>query len=348
MEVQPFTVQLRPPLETSRGTISEREGFLVTLDHEGTTGVGEATPLAGWTESYEECRSALDLADRVAAELDWGIALAKLDAPAARHAISLAFADALARAREIPLYLYLDEDNVDRETSTDRIVTDIPVNATFGAQPTPEEAAEQAHTAVEAGYACLKLKVGTRSLEEDIERFRAVRSVVGDDVELRADVNGAWTVEQAKRGIDALAALDVSYVEQPLPTAKLEATASLRGRGVGVALDESLAAHDVTTIIEMDAADVLVLKPMVLGGPDVTTVAARECRQAGIEPVVSTTFDAVVARTAAVHVAASIPGVWPCGLATGERMATDIAPDPAPVSEGWIHVPQEPGLGLPE
>ena len=343
VEIEPFTVRLQPPLETARGTLRERKGFLVTVDYQETTGVGEATPLAGWTESYEECRDALGQAERVASELDWGVALAKLDAPAARHGLSLALADALARARERPLYQYLGED-----ADEDTIVTDVPVNATIGTHETPEETVSKARETVEAGYECLKLKVGTRRLEEDIERVRAVRNAVGDEVQLRVDVNGAWTVEQAKQGIEWLAALDVWYVEQPLATADLEATASLRGRGIDIALDESLAAHDVTTIIETDAADVLVLKPMVVGGPDIAATAAQQCREAGIEPVVSTTFDAVVARTAAVHVAASIPNVLPCGLAPGERMATDIAPDPAPITEGWIHVPQEPGIGVGE
>lgn len=340
VEVEPFTVQLRPPLETAQGAIHERNGFLVTLDYQGTTGVGEATPLPGWTESYEECRSALDRAERVAEALDWGMALAKLEAPAARHALSLAFADALAQTRELSLYRYLGAE------ADAAAVTDVPVNATIGTHSRPEETVTQARHAVDAGYQCLKLKVGTQSLEEDVERVRAVRNAVGDGVQLRVDVNGAWSAEQARRGVEALAALDVAYVEQPLATADLESTASLRGKGVDIALDESLAAHDVARVIEADAADVLVLKPMVLGGPDVAATAAQQCRETGIEPVVSTTFDAVVARVAAVHVAASIPDVLPCGLATGERMATDIAPDPAPVSNGWIRVPQEPGLGV--
>jgi L-alanine-DL-glutamate epimerase-like enolase superfamily enzyme len=90
---------------------------------------------------------------------------------------------------------------------------------------------------------------------------------------------------------------------------------------------------------------VIVLKPMVLGGPDRAVEAAQNCRAADIDPVVSTTIDAVVARVGAVHVAAAIPDVRACGLATGERLATDLARDPTSVSDGRITVSQEPGLG---
>jgi o-succinylbenzoate synthase len=336
MEVDPFSVELDPPLATARGPLREREGFLVRIDHAGQEGLGEATPLAGWTESHDECREALDRAASVAAELDWGVALGKTDAPAARHGLSLALADARARANEEPLY---------RSLGGDRRLERVPVNATIGADGTPEETARQAREAVAAGFDCLKVKVGTNGVEEDVERVRAVRNAVGDAA-IRVDANGAWTRSEARRAIEAFAALDVAYVEQPLPTADLDATGSLRHAGVDIALDESLAAHDVETILDTGAADVLVLKPMVVGGPDLTARAARRCREAGVEPVISTTVDAVVARTAAVHVAASIPEVAPCGLATGDRVVRDLAPDPAPVSDGAIAVPQRPGLGL--
>jgi len=338
IEIEQFTVQLRSPLETARGRIAERSGFLITLEYGGATGVGEATPLAGWTESFDECRDALERAQQVAAELDWGVALAKLDAPAARHGLSLALAEARARAAGEPLY---------RSLNGERTVSRIPVNATIGTRADdPDAAAGLAEAALEAGYGCLKLKVGALDVEEDVERVRAVRNAVGDGIGLRVDANGAWRPEQAEQALAALGELGVDYVEQPLPTVELSATARLRDSPVDVALDESLAAHDVEHVIDVEAADVLVLKPMVLGGPDRTVDAVRQCQEAGIDPVLTTTFDAVVARTAAVHAAATIPEVRPCGLATGDRLGSDLAPDPAPVSDGWITVPQEPGLGF--
>lgn len=348
MRVDRFTVRLNPPLPTTRGTLREREGFLVGLDYADTSGLGEATPLAGWTESLGECRRALDRAAEIAAELDWGVALGKLDAPAARHGLSLALADARARAQAEPLYRSLGAvpgpDGV--ETSWER-VSRVPVTAALGSTGSPETVADRAEEAVTAGYRCLELTVGRQDVEEDIERARAVRTAVGD-VTLRVDANGAWAPEQARRAVEALAALDVAHVEQPLSTADLEATESLRDRGVDIALDESVAALGVETILDAGAADVLVLKPMVVGGPDLTTRAARLCREAGVEPVISTTVDAVVARTAAVHVAAAIPAVSHCDLATADRVRHDLAPDPVPVTDGAVGVPQTPGLGLPE
>jgi o-succinylbenzoate synthase len=338
LDVEPFTVRLSRPLETAEGTIRERRGFLVFVEDGDTPGVGEAAPLPGWTEPYEACREALGRAATIAEELDWGVALAKTDAPAARHGLSLALAEARARAAGDPLYRYLDSETV---------VRSVPVNATLG-DDDPAATAEAAERAALEGFDCLKVKVGARSVEADVERLRAVRERVGPSVELRADANGAWTREGAEDAVDALADLDVSYVEQPLPAADLDGHRTLREGPVDIVLDESLREYDVGEILDANAADVVVLKPMVLGGPDRAHAAALQAREAGVDAVLSTTVDAVVARTGAVHVAASLPEVRPCGLATGTMLATDLSADPAPVVDGAIEVPQELGLGLPE
>jgi len=338
LAVEPFSVHLSEPLRTADGTISERRGFLVFVEREGSSGVGEATPLPGWTESYEECREALGRAATVAEELDWGIALARTDAPAARHGLSLALVEARARAAGRPLY---------RQLGAEEPIHSVPVNATLG-DDDPNATADAAKRATQAGFDCLKVKVGARSVVADIERVRAVRARVGGSVELRVDANGAWTREEAETAIEAFADLSVSYVEQPLPAADLAGHRALRGGAVGVAVDESLREHEIAEIIDAEAADVVVVKPMVAGGPDRTRETALRAREAGVEPVISTTVDAVVARTGAVHVAASIPDVLSCGLATGSMIRSDLSADPAPVVDGAIEVPQIPGLGLPE
>ncbi|WP_336339079.1 mandelate racemase/muconate lactonizing enzyme family protein [Haloarcula brevis] len=339
MRVDPFSLPLSSPLATARGTIRERSGFVVRYDHRGETGVGEATPLPGWTESVADCRGGLEDAAAAAADGGHTDVLLSLDAgsvPAARHGFATALLDADARADGVPLYRWFDA-----ERRCDRV----PVNATVG-DGSPAETAAAVERAVAAGYDCCKLKVGTRAVGEDVERVRTVRERVGDDVTLRVDANGAWSRKEAENAVDRLASLDVAYVEQPLPADDLAGHATLRGEGVGIALDESLVGRRVDSVLDADAADVLILKPMVLGGPGNAHTLALRAREQGVEPVVTTTVDAVVARLAALHVAAAIPDVRACGLATGDRLAADLAPDPTTVTDGAMSVPQETGLGV--
>ncbi|MFB6310483.1 MAG: o-succinylbenzoate synthase [Salinirussus sp.] len=338
MRIDRFQLELTAPLRTAGGTIDRREGFIVRVDHDGATGVGEATPLPGWTESLDACRTALERAERVASELDWGIALARLDAPAARHGLALALADARARTASIPLY---------RALGGDSRVEEVPVNGTIG-DGTVDTCRDQARRLVDAGVPAIKLKVGARTLAADRRRIAAVRDAIGSDVELRLDANGAWDWETAAAATDAATEYAVSYIEQPLPASDLAGLEKLRGSGVGIAVDETLVEHDLSAVVEAGAADVIICKPMVLGGPDRTVALADDAQAAGLEAIVTTTVDAAVARTAAVHVAATLPGVAPCGLATGDRLTRDVCSDPAPILDGAAAVPQGPGLGLPE
>ncbi|WP_353633814.1 enolase C-terminal domain-like protein [Halobacterium sp. NMX12-1] len=320
-----FSLPLARPLETARGTIDERRGFIFARNG----GVGEATPLPDWTEPLDACERALEAADDAD---NWDDALAACeDAPAARHAVSLAKLDAEARDKGVSLTRSLADDPVES----------VPVNATVG-DGSIEATAAEARAAVERGFETVKLKVGARSVEADTERLRAVNDET--DATLRADANSAWTREQARKAFDAFADFDIEYVEQPLPAEDLAGHADLRGGETDVALDESLTEHALADAL--DAADYVVLKPMALGGVDRALDAARAARDAGVEPVVTTTVDAVVARTAAVHLAAAIPDVPACGLATADRLADDLAADPALVEDGRIRVPEAPGHGV--
>ncbi|MDB2263073.1 o-succinylbenzoate synthase [Halorubrum ezzemoulense] len=344
---RPFALDLTRPLGTARGEIRRREGFVITArrggDESGAVGLGEATPLPGWTESRDACAAALgDLEAGNMSEPVPGVPDAE-STPAARHGVSLALADAAARDAGRPLAEQLAVEAGVTATPADAV----PVNATVG-DGGPAETAAEATRAVEEGFDCLKLKVGARDVDADVERLRAVRDAVGDRVALRADANGAWDRETARHALGALAAFDLAYVEQPLPADDLGGLAELRrdggGERVPIAADESVAVHGVDAVLEADAADAVVLKPMALGGPDRALAAALRARSAGVDPVVTTTIDAVVARTAAVHVAAAVPEVSPCGLATGTLLDEDLAPDPSPVAEGAVAVPLGPGL----
>ncbi|MFC7188218.1 mandelate racemase/muconate lactonizing enzyme family protein [Halorubrum yunnanense] len=358
MRLRPFSVGLATPLDTARGRIAEREGFLVgTGPGDGDSaapGLGEATPLPGWTESLSACESALREVRDGDDDGLVGDALDRLDpaeTPAARHGLALALADASARGGGQSLAARLAaEHGLPTPAET------VPVNATVG-DGDREATAAAATRAVAEGFGCVKVKVGARPLDADVERLRAVREAVGDAVAIRADANGAWDLATAREALDRLAPLDLAYVEQPLPAGDLDGAAALRGDRDGrerdgggsepsipIALDESLARRELDAVLEADAADVVVLKPMALGGPDRALAAAATARAAGVEPVITTTIDAVVARTAAVHVAAAVPDVAPCGLATASLLDDDLAPDPCPVADGELLVPDGPGL----
>jgi o-succinylbenzoate synthase len=329
MDIEPFSLPLSDPLETAAGTIETRDGFVVRVTIDGTEGVGEATPLAGWTEPLDACRRALrGIEDPASAIEDERLS----ETPAARHGVSLAVLDARARAACQPLYRYLDGTE-HRES--------VPVNATIG-DGSPAETAAAAVTATVEGYRAIKLKVGARTPAADIDRIEAVRERC-PDVELRLDANGAWSRDTATELVPRLADLSVDVIEQPLPAEELAGHARLRGRGVEIAIDEGLSEHDPEEILSADAADLLVCKPMALGGVDRARRVVEAARSAGADALITTTIDGAIARAGAVHLAASVSPVRPCGLATAGMLGSDLREGIAPIENGSAVVPQGKG-----
>jgi hypothetical protein len=82
---------------------------------------------------------------------------------------------------------------------------------------------------------------------------------------------------------------------------------------------------------------------MALGGVDTARELARRADSQGVAPIVTTTIDGAVARAGAVHLAASLPAPRACGLATGDRLASDLRADATPVRDGCTIVPQGKG-----
>ncbi|MEZ3117113.1 mandelate racemase/muconate lactonizing enzyme family protein [Halobaculum sp. MBLA0147] len=320
-----FALPLASPLGTAHGEIHERAGTLVgLLGASGeTVGVGEATPLSGWTESEADCRGAL--AEATATEPRRG-AVPDARTPAARFAVETARRDAVARRRGVPIAATLGRDGTG-PTVEDAHARRVPVNATVGdADPAATVAAVE--DALADGYETVKLKVGVRDVETDLTRVRRVVSAVAGDSEtgstaspsapgptLRVDANGAWDRTTATRALRALDGL-VEYVEQPVPGSDLAGLAALRGVGAPVAADEALSTHDPWRVLAADAADVLVCKPAAIGGLARTLAVARAAAARGVDTVVTTTIDGVVARTAAVHLVAALPAVGETALST--------------------------------
>ncbi len=346
LELTPLALTFRTPLRTARATYAAREGLLLRLhDEEGRVGQGEAMPLPEFgTESLAECEAALRAAalegQRCTPELE-GISglLTGLRMPAARHAAELALLDLLAQRRGLSVAQVLSP----------QARPSVRVNALLSAR-TPEALAAEAREAVRQGFETLKVKVGGVPLQEDVERVAALRDAVGPAPALRVDANGAWCASEAREALKQLTAFALELCEQPVPAADLAGWRHVReGAPCPLAADESLVPAAVReALLEQRSVDVLVLKPMVLGGVLPALALARRAATLGMQSYVTSSLDGVVARAAAAQLAAALPsGALASGLAVGQLFQDEPVHAYTPV-RGGIVLPERPGLGLPE
>jgi L-Ala-D/L-Glu epimerase len=342
MTVTERVLRLRRPLETSYGVVHERELLTVTLtDGDGVTGYGEAAPLEPYDGvSKARVRAALESYRPVLMQSERATGVQLIEAcrrvdnlPAALAAIDLALWDRAGRRASKPVAALL----------TDGLggppITEVAVNATVGATDRAG-AAEQAARAAQAGFECVKVKVG---VGDDAGRAAAVRAAMGPHVALRVDANGAWDVEGAVRAIEALTSVGLELVEEP--THGLESVRAVRERvAVRVAIDETAAEHGA---LGAGVADAVCLKISRCGGIAGLLAAAALVRVSGAEVYLASTLDGPLGVAAAVHAAAALASRGPlpaCGLAT-LGLFEDLE-DPLPVRAGRIAVPSAPGLGV--
>ncbi|MBN1401576.1 MAG: mandelate racemase/muconate lactonizing enzyme family protein, partial [Anaerolineae bacterium] len=100
---------------------------------------------------------------------------------------------------------------------------------------TPEEMAEHVIMLRELGFRAVKLRLHRLDPAEDLAVVEAVRMVVGDEVMILVDANQNnhgegypfWSRRTAQRMAQALDALDVYYLEEPLPRQDVEGLADI-------------------------------------------------------------------------------------------------------------------------
>ncbi|HYO44082.1 MAG TPA: enolase C-terminal domain-like protein [Candidatus Limnocylindrales bacterium] len=330
-------VPFRAPFETAVGTWTARESWLLRLVREDGR--------AGWGEAALEDAGDAPVLEALFEELV-ATGLAPADALVSRTgAAGRAFRAAIGGAMldlEPPRAGILDPSRA------------VGVNATIGSVDTAA-VVEAARDAVAKGFRTLKLKAGpadtTASL---VERLFAVRAATGDDVALRLDVNGTWSLSEAAERLRAIAGVGLQYVEQPLGPSAHAAAATLRDRtGTALAADEAVeSVAAARAILEAGAADVLVVKPARVGGPAAVAVIADLAAQRGVAVVISSLFETGVGLAAALACAAALPDVpgWPAagrdhGLATAELLRDDLLVRPLVIGEGRMCAPGGPGSG---
>lgn len=216
----------------------------------------------------------------------------------------------------------------------------VPVNATVPAVPAAQVPAVLARY---DGCTTAKVKVAEtgQRLADDLARVAAVREVMGPGARVRVDANGAWSLDDARDALAALARHDLEYAEQPCASvadlAALRVALARDGVDVPIAADESIRkAEDPLEVARQEAADLVVVKVAPLGGVARALDVVAAC---GLPAVVSSAIDSSVGLRAGVALAAALPELpYACGLGTAALLAADVTRAPLLPEAGALPV----------
>jgi len=306
--------------------LGTRTGLVVELvDADGRLGRGEATPLPGFSpESLGEARAALEafaarlplevVADPAGVAIVVGALPARV--PSARFAIETALLELVARAEDVSLATLL------RGGPAPHLVRHAALLAARGTG----EALAEATRAVARGIRTLKRKVWGRPFDEELALLSLLRGRFGEEVELRVDANGAWTPDEARARLEALARVGVALVEEPTSGRGLCALGRV---AVGWAADESLLDPSLAVpLLCQPSCAALVVKPMLLGGVWRCLALAELADQYDRDVIVTHMFDGPIALAACEALAAALPRApLACGLDAAHLLpAATVAP----------------------
>jgi len=338
-------VPLHEPFKISNGEVALKDAILVEIQGEnGGAGWGEASPMGGSFYSSETPESTWEflcstiipgLLERPVPEasrcFEW---LAQFPGePFAKAGVEGAVWDFWARQKSQPLCEMLGGR-----------MRPVASGAAIGLMPSVDDLLNRVDRFLKQGYRRIKIKIMPG---HDVELVRAVRKRFGN-IPLMVDANAAYQMEDAAI-FEELDGYGLMMVEQPLGRKALAEHAELQRRlRTPICLDESAEdLESIHSIIRLGSARILNIKVQRMGGLEPARQAHDAARRAGIPCWVGTMPELGVASAQALHLATLENFDFPTDVEASARWFKDdiIAPLIEISAEGFIHLPQGPGMG---
>jgi L-alanine-DL-glutamate epimerase-like enolase superfamily enzyme len=245
--------------------------------------------------------------------------------------VEIALWDLLGKARGAPVWALLGGAMRPR----------LPVYASLMRYDSPADVATACRHFAGRGFRMLKLH------QTDVDSVRAAREAVGAGVELMLDVNCPWTPAEAIAMARALEPHRLFWLEEPVwPPEDYAALARVaRATPTPIALGENESTlWGFREIIEHGAGQILQPSVTKVGGiAEMRKIAALA--QAANLAVAPHSFYWGPGLAATLHVAATLGGSMPVEFPTGEH-EVPLLTEPVRAADGWVEVPQGPGLGV--
>lgn len=346
IELYKLSIPLIEPFITSLGQDDNAENIVVKIiTKEGITGFGECSPYMPINgESQDTCfivgqYFAKALIGKDPLDIEGCINL--MDSiiytnNSIKSAFDIALYDIASQQAGLPLYQFIGGEN------NKTIITDYTVSI-----GEPGKMAADAVKIKAQGYPAIKVKLG-KDGKKDVERMKAIRAAVGNEIPLRIDANQGWTVEEAIETLHALAPLNIQHCEEPIARWNfMQLPAVKRESPIPIMADECCGDdHDAARLIELNACDYFNIKLGKSGGIFKALKMVSMAEQANIRLQVGAMIESRLAMTAFAHFALCSPNIVHFDFDTALMLKED------PVTGGIIYekngvvkVPEAMGLG---
>ncbi len=318
-------LHFKQPAGTSRGVYTERKIWLVEMKEGERKGIGECAPLPQLS-----CDDIPHYAETLRMFCDQIEQTGVIDYQALRPYPSMLFGLESAWAQ-----LRVNGSAKLFDTPFGRGEEGIKINGLVW-MGTFEEMYQRIEEKIQAGFHCVKLKIGAIDWEREISLIKFIRQhFTKEQIELRVDANGGFTPQEAMRKLEQLATYDIHSIEQPIKQHQWKEMVRLcHETPLPIALDEELIGINDTTnkieLLDTIRPQYIILKPSLHGGMHGSEEWINLAQERSIGSWITSALESNIGLNAIAHFAAKVYGPhisMPQGLGTGQ-LFTDNIPMP--------------------
>lgn len=337
MDVSPiFTVQKHElvfnfPAGTSRGVLSTKKLWLITLSADGRQGIGECSIIEGLSPDYmNDAQYEKQLSDVILRLNQCSIPLDHLLCTLDEFLPELSYFPSIRFGLECALRAWLSPvPGLLFDNSFARGERAIPINGLIW-MGSPEWMQDQVEKKIKEGYSVLKFKIGAIDWKQEHEIIQEVRKHFGPEkLTIRVDANGGFKQANVRHILNQLSDLSVHSIEQPVAVNEIDLLAALCKEAiVPIALDESLipcyTLAEKVALLDRVSPQFIILKPSLHGGISGVQTWIELATARGIGWWMTSALESNIGLTAVAQFAAEYPLTLPQGLGTGGLFATNF------------------------
>lgn len=240
----------------------------------------------------------------------------------------------------------------------------LPAYASLAETPEPAEQIDRIAQLREQGFRAFKLRLRRPNIADDIALVERVRAVFGQDITLMADANQAhvmpspgphnyWSFTDALRVAQAMEALGLAWLEEPLPRYDYQQLAQLAARvDIPIAGGElNIGLHEYRDLVALNCYDIVQADAAFSEGVFQLRKVAAVAEMA-YKPFIPHTWSNGIGLGANLHLAAATPNCpwfeFPIDPPAWTNAARDfMLAEPYKIAaDGTISVSEAPGFGF--
>jgi len=325
-----YILDFKIPSGTSRGVMHQKETWFVILEESGKKGIGECGILRGL--SIDDKPDYEDKLRWIAKNIELGLAtlLKRLkEYPSIQFGLEQAF---LSLHSKSPFQLFTSSFTNKNEPIT--------INGLIW-MGKEDFMLQQIDDKIAQGFKCIKMKIGAIDFKTELKLIGAIRNNFNkDEIELRVDANGAFTLDSALEKLENLAKYDLHSIEQPIKPKNWGAMAELCLKTpLPIALDEELiGVFDVTEkrkMLQTIQPQYVILKPSLIGGYHGSHEWIELATRYDIKWWVTSALESNIGLNAIAQWTFTLKNKMPQGLGTGSLFTNNFQ-SPLEVSTGKL------------